>query len=655
MSKAKRPRRGSKGSTSSPSQSSTSTSDKGKGNGGSAAGTEPGIREKTKTLQQRWDRIKQDIGRSDSDSWTKHPNGKDIVFTATYPNGTKKTNVTSIPAFGPGDTSVFRHPDKTIDVVKEDIYSPPGTRNRAFDVSEWLQIHPDDSQTYRNVDGTVIKKDRDGRTILPVQPAPPNDGKRKVIGWPMGSYTDGTTFTEPGGKKLPDAGKEPVNPTIPGRGNRGRKNGGKTPDGSLGGEKSLDAIVDPFGNSNASRNVDNDASSGNSGSDSGSGSSGSGSNSDSNSSGGYQDDQTDSGSGFTNDDENYTDNGQGGYDDDGGSDSNASADSGDDSDTDDPGSSGPGGGGSDDPGSDDPGTNNPGTDNGGGQPPPAGLDFPEDDSTPDPPKSDGFEPAPGESGDDEDDGSRDGSDDSGSDDGGSDDSGSDDGGSDDGGSDDGTVPDSGSAGGSDDGSDAPSDNSGVGFTPSEDDRRPIPTDPATKAALRRAVRDRVLGGGNGNNSTPTDDDSSGSGKGDEIYRSLEPAKKIRTKEDMVGNPGADRVAAPKASIEDRPMIGPNQNQIMPAPDADVPQQGSNSGAPIVNQTDTLGDDGSGQHQPGGSGGGSAASSGNQGQSGSSNGTSQSAGRPTTKAGSSAAVQRFLKLLGNQHQSLPASG
>ena len=445
----------------------------------------------------------------------------------------------------------------------------------------------------------------------------------------MESYTDGTTFTEPGGKKLPDAGKEPVNQTIPGRGNRGRKNGGKTPDGSLGGEKSLDAIVDPFGNSNASRNVDNDASSGNSGSDSGSGSSGSGSNSDSNSSGGYQDDQTDSGSGFTNDDENYTDNGQGGYDDDGGSDSNASATAAT--------------------------TPTPTIPVVAGRavgaatipavrttpaptmvvasrrppvsifrrtiPPPTPRNLTDSSRLPASPGTMRTTVAV-------------------------------------------TVPTTvvpttvgpttvvpttagpTTAGPmtapcpiavqlvcSDDGSDAPSDNSGVGFTPSETIGVPSPRILPPRRPSVAQCETGCSAVETGITARPRTMTPAAAGREMKSTAASNPRKEIWTKEDMVGNPGADRVAAPKASIEDRPMIGPNQNQIMPAPDADVPQQGSNRAAPIVNQTDTLGDDGSGQHQPGGSGGGSAASSGNQGQSGSSNGTSQSAGRPTTKAGS----------------------
>ena len=243
--------------------------------------------------------------------------------------------------------------------------------------------------------------------------------------------------------------------------------------------------------------------------------------------------------------------------------------------------------------------------------PPAPVDFPDDDSTPDPPKSDGFAPAPGGHGDDHDDGSTDEPEESEPEE---------------------SEPEE---------SDPPADNSGVEFTPGGEGGDPV--DPEIFEAIGFSAPDRLFGK-NGTNSTPTDDDSSGRGKGDVIYTG-EPPVTIRTKDDLIGNPEGARVESPKISAGLRPDLGPNQNQIMPTPDADDPHQPGNSGPPIVNESDSVGGDGSGVQQPGSGGG--AASAGGQGQSGSSNGTSQSANRPTTKAGSSAAVQRFLMLLGNR--------
>ncbi len=576
-----------------------------KASGGSADGTQTGIRDKVKSLHGRWD-------LSNGDNWDhkwtdryKHPTDPmTTVVTSTLKNGDKVTRFMRSGAYRPTDkdTKVVRRQNGTIDTVV-------GVDLPDYPITQWLQVLPDGSKTYRDKDGTVIKKDGNGRTIYPVQqtPAPPaNDGKRRVVSIDRLGY-------DTKGRPLPGGGR----------------NGDKSPEGSVGADgrplkdfKSVDDLVSQFGNTTGGQPAGEDSSNAVPGSSSSSGSSGSSSNSGSSQAGG---DGFDAAPGSSFPDDSFSGD-LGAYDNTGGDDDSFDNTTDDSDDSNGDPDSGDGAGGDNAGGA---------AGDGGGQAPPAGLEFPDDDSAADPPKSDGFEPAPGGFGDDHNNGSGDSGDGDGSDDGSGDDGSDDDGSDDDGSDDDGSDDDD-----PDNSSEVPSDNSGVGYTPSDPDQAPVRRGPAT-AALRDALRNRVLGG-NGNNTTPTDDDSGSSGKGDTLVGNLGPAKQVRTKEDLIGMPRDDRSEMPAMSAGSHPGFGPDPNEVMPTPDAEDPQQPRNSGPPIVNQTDTLGNDGSGQQQPG-SNGGATASNGSQDQTGSA-GTSQSAARTARRSGpAGAAVERFLKL------------
>ena len=215
VAKKKKPKRGGKGSTPSNHPSLTDGTGNGTKNGkrstGPAAGTQnpTSVRNRFQTLQQRWDLVQQDLGYPSDTHQEPHPNGRDTVYTSTHPNGTLRTAIRHDGNFDSLITS-FQRPDRTIDIVREG----------QGGVVEWLQIHPDDSETYRNKDGIVHKTDSLGQTIFPAQPTPTppaNDGRRKVIDLnnPR-QFTDWTPFPVAGGRTPPGAGNRPADPTIPG-------------------------------------------------------------------------------------------------------------------------------------------------------------------------------------------------------------------------------------------------------------------------------------------------------------------------------------------------------------------------------------------------------------------------------------------------------
>lgn len=542
---------------------------------------------------------------------------------------------------------LYRFPDQTLVVENpKDEVTEVLRPNK-----EWLLIkHKHDQEVHASPkdEFTLIDKGKaTHRTgpggLLPSLPTEPPieplDRKRKIIDPDnFGHYTDGTPIPGVHGNAIYTGGvqpspKNPANPFNPGNSNdNGRRTKGpkkdknkgvKPPEGSIGGEREHRDLLDGKGNQFGSGfgiNTDQaDADDGNSENDPGQ-------DGDSNDT-----DTTFPDDGFSDDDWNSTDNGTGS---DGGNDTGTDEGdaAGDDGDTEGDGGSdvpddgtGEGAGGGEGEGEE------PGGSPGEGQPPPEGLEFPDEEpasSDPDegwapaePPEEFYGDDGSAEGSGDGDTGSGDGSDDSGSGDGsddGSGDSGSDDG-SDDGsdgddsGSDDGSddgSDGSGSDDGSDDGSSEPEGTStgegeaantesqpSVGYTPVDPDQPVVQRDPATTAVLQAGLMD-LIRKRLGNQTTPPDDDTSGGDAGGILFNDVTPPPRFVKDKSLIVNPSEDSRTLPPAASLPRDGFGPSPNEILPAPDApDAPRSGS-SGPPIENEARNVGGDGSGSPQPG---------------------------------------------------------